>query len=195
MASNLAKVDIYNMALDLLKQKPVAIGDGQAATQWLDREYGPARDALTQTHPWNFALKRAELASDVTPPAFGWEVAYTPPSDTIRVLPITSTGTVFGTPLPYVVESNKILCNITGPLKMQYIRRVTDSGDFSNLFGELLATRLAMKMAHWTTGKQNYSQRILELYREIRDEAKLADALEGASPEPYDDDVIAVRSQ
>lgn len=195
MPSTASRIDIYNMALDLLEEAPLtSLSDGKPATNWLNRNYATARDGELRKHPWNFALCRARLPADAASPAFGWARQFTLPSDCIAVHSLTVDGEQNGAPVPYEVEANKILTDAAAPLKLRYVKRQADEGQFDPLFVEALVSKLAFKMAHWLTGKSSFSDRALGIYREALSAARLADALESTFPDVVADDVIAVRS-
>lgn len=194
MPSGLDKTSIFNGALDRLSEGGVLSYDDDVATaRWLKRNYDLQRDVLLAQHPWNFAVKRASLATDVTTPAFEWGHQYTVPSDCLRVLPLTVDGLRDSPSIPYVVESLKILTDKVAPLRVRYIRRVTNESDFSPHFADLLAHRLATMMAHWMTGKESLYKALKAEARDILINAQNVDSLEG-TPEPPDDyDVLNAR--
>lgn len=195
MPSTASRIDIYNMALDLLEEAPLtSLSDGKPATNWLNRNYAATRDGELRKHAWNFALCRVTLAADTAAPVFGWTRQFTLPSDCVAVKPLTAAGEQNGAPLAYEVEANKILTNAVAPLKLRYIKRVADEGSFDPLFVEVLVSKLATKMAHWLTGKRSFADRAFALYEDALSSARLADALESTFPDVVADDVIAVRA-
>lgn len=193
MPSTASLIDIYNMALDLLQETPVAIGDGKPATNWLDRNYGPSRDAELRAAPWNFALRRTELAADVATPAFDWTYQYTAPTNWLAIRDLTQGGKLNEAPILYEMEGDKILTNSPPPLKVRYVIRVTTEGEYDPLFVQVLRTRLAMEMSHWMTGKQSFTERLTQMYRDAVLIARTANAIETTVANVYSDDVIAAR--
>lgn len=195
MPSTAARIDIYNMALDLLEERSsTSVTDGEPTTEWLNRNYPTARDAELRKHPWNFAIARTSISADTAAPAFDWTYAYTMPSGWLAALPPTVNGRQNTAPIPYELEGDKILTNQSAPLKLRYIQQITNEGLFDPLFVEALTAKLAFKMAHWLTGKTSFAERALETYRESITNARLSDALESTFPDAYADDVIAIRS-
>src|SRR5262245_2849682 len=155
MGSLLVKLDVYNMALDLLKEETMSsINELSAPANWLNRNYGQQRDYLMSRHWWKFAMARASLAADPAPPSFGWSYRYLQPSDILRLYPLTFDGELNSAMINYEVEGPYILSDAVPQLKVRYIRRVTTEGEWSNLFCEVLSIRCACKMAHWMTGKR-----------------------------------------
>jgi hypothetical protein len=195
MPSTASRIDVYNMALDLLEETPVtSLTDGKPATNWLNRNYEISRDGELRKHSWNFALTRAGLAADSAAPAFGWSRQYTFPADCLAVKPLTAEGKQNGGLVAYEIEANKILTDAVAPLRLRYIRRVSSEAEFDPLFVEVLVAKLAFKMAHWLTGKRSFAERSLGIYQDTLSAARLADALESTFPDVIADDVIAIRS-
>ena len=195
MASGVSETAIYNMVLDRLAEESVlSTGDEKAVARWLNRNYPIQRDALLQRHTWNFAMKRALLAElSNNPPEFEWSHKYQIPDDSLRVLPITDDGTRNGRPMPYEVEGNYILTNMSSPLKARYIFRQENCALFSPVFVDLLAQILASNFAHWLTGKASYAKQLQDLANNAFFEATRIDSLEGLPMEPVDNDLIDVR--
>ena len=52
------------------------------------RYYDQARDITLASHPWNEAKKRIIIAQDADEPIFGYDRAYTEPSDALRILSV-----------------------------------------------------------------------------------------------------------
>jgi hypothetical protein len=102
MGSVLSQTDIYNVALDMLRERPItSLSDGRPQTDWLNRNWAGTRDALLRAHTWNFAITRASLAASSTAPAFGWDVAYDVEPDHLRLLPLRTGGELNGRPIPH----------------------------------------------------------------------------------------------
>lgn len=186
--------DLVNLALDILKEAPIgSIEDARPVAQWAKRNFAVTRDSLLSRADWNFAMKRASLPVDGNAPAFGWKYSYTLPADCIRVVPLTSCGNYEGTPIPHEVEDHKILTNASGPLKVRYVYRNENYARYPAVFVEALAAYLAMKAAHWITGKQGYQQIAQGLFAEAMRTAWLVDAIEGTSPRAADNEWVQSR--
>lgn len=186
--------DICNQALDILKEAPISsLTDSRPIAKWLNRNFETTRDAALSMANWNFALKRSEIPAESDAPAFGWDYAYTLPVDCIRLIPLTQNGKLEGSPVAHVVEQGRVLTDKAGPLKIRYVARVENYNAYHPLFVEALAARLAFKMAHWLTGKVSYQQVAQGIYENAMNDAWLADAIEGDTPRPADDDWIEAR--
>lgn len=105
--------------------------------------YPTIRDDLLRTHPWNCTIKRALLAPDATPPAFGYANQFELPADFLRVLEVGQAGMQ----IDYLVEGRSILADATSlQLRYVYLNEVENTWDAS-LVG-LLTLAMACAMAY-----------------------------------------------
>lgn len=142
--------------------------------------FGDVRDELLQSYPWNFAIKRKDIASDATPPVWGWGASYSLPPDCLRVLEIDGVE-------KYSVENGKILCNESGAIYIKYIYRVTDPNLFSFVFSELFSVNLAIEASDRITAAAGLKSNLLSQRREILNRATSSDSIENP-PEYFDED-------
>jgi hypothetical protein len=185
--------DISNMALDILKEAPISdISDGRPISNWLNRNFATTRDALLERADWNFAMVRQSVASDSDTP-IGWSYAYSLPADCIRVCPLTYLGQTEGRLVQHEVERRRILTNAPSPIYIRYVSRSEDYDAYPATFVEALAARLAMKMAHWLTGKSNFASIAENMYKDAMNSAWLSDAMQGTSPRAADDEWVDAR--
>jgi len=195
MGSQQTQIGIWNQALDVLREQPLSsINDTTATAKLLGRNYAQQRDYLMERYLWKFALTRTSIAADSTAPAYGWTYRYLLPTDSLRFIPPTYDGSIDGQPIPFEEENGYILTDQAGPLKLRYILRTTNEGVWSNGFCECLSLRLAMRVAHWMTGKQSMLQQIQTLYKETLQEVVQTHAVQVASISYYDDDILYQRS-
>lgn len=174
-----AEVSIWNIALDMLSEAPLATSsDERAVARWFGRNYEPIRDHVISLHPWNFATRRASLPAASPAPSFDWSYAYNLPASPwcLRVLPITDTGATNGRHQRYVIEGRQILTNMTAPLKIRYLARVTDTSEFPPYFVQALAATLAYRATHFITQKASLAERMKV---EARDAMLIAQSLDG----------------
>ena len=105
--------------------------------------YPTIRDDLLRTHPWNCTIKRALLAPDATPPAFGYDNQFELPADFLRVLEVGQAGIQ----IDYLVEGRSILADATSlELRYVYLNEVENTWD-ANLVA-LLTLGMAAAMAY-----------------------------------------------
>lgn len=175
-----AEVDICNDALLILGSSTISSMAGTSKEAILcNRAYALARDQLLSAHPWNFAIVRAEIASDASLPT-GWDdgtwaYAFTIPSNTLRVLGIDDTNE------DWAQEGGKIFANYT-PIFIKAIKKVTDTTIFSKHFEKALAYEMAVKMCYALDQSPQALAVITKLRDEAVAEARSFDGQEGSSP-------------
>lgn len=177
-------VEICNLAL--MKFGNITISSITAPTTKEERAcavfYPLMRDELIASHPWNFAMTRADISASVaTAPAFGFDYAYTLPVNCLRVWECTNYD---GT---WVVESRELLTDAEEEIYIRYLRQVTETGYFPPAFVNCLATRLAAELAVKLADDKSLRQALLqELYQVSLPEAKILNAMEGNAPRHKD---------
>lgn len=194
MPTSFSQVNVFNMALDILRETPVSsLDDANAVARWGNRNFAVSRDALLESYYWKFAIDRDELAADATAPEFDWTYRYELPTDCLQLLPLREDGKWEGNPILHEVENNFILTNASGPLKVRYIGRRDDPGTWSNLFCTALACDQAYRMAHWLTGKANYVEIAEKAFNKAMVAAKRANALLGTAQRADQSEIIGIR--
>jgi len=133
-----SKTAIANRALSKLGETRVSNvdTDNTKPAKVIRFMYDIVRDAMLAAYPWNFAIKRVQIAADASAPAWGYTKQYTLPVDFLSLLEIR------GNP-QYSIEGGKIQTNEGAPIYIRYIAQITDTGLFDALFVEAFATRMA----------------------------------------------------
>ena len=148
-------LEVCNRCLAILGEPPVtSLSDPSKAARTVNASYAPLRDALLRAYRWKFAMKRVELAADTDAPVFGFDYAYTLPSDFLRLDFINDAMVWFATGAEYrdfnegayAVEGGKILTDLSAPLQVRYVSRA-DAALFDPAFVEALAARMASSLA------------------------------------------------
>ena len=88
MSDTAANIAVCNQSLGMLGAE--GITEGQTTEQnyvYCATFFDNARDEILAAHRWNFAKKRA-FCIQTTDPLFGWDNAFTPPSDYLKILQI-----------------------------------------------------------------------------------------------------------
>ena len=185
-------VDICNFALQKLGAETiVSLTQDSENARSCNRVFEHLRDAELRAHPWNFAIKRAQLAADSTAPAFGYANAFTVPADFLRML----APDVWANPndLDWQIEGKKILTNDSAPLELRYIYRVEDPNQFDALFVEALACRIAAELCEKITQSNSKAQLIRDDYTTAMRTARKLNAFENVPSEPATDTWITSR--
>jgi hypothetical protein len=84
------KIDVYNMALDVLNIEPVTSADITAGTdpivKSLNRFYGTALRKASREHAWSFLTERVSLDGDDLGPKGGYKHCYKLPDTLFRLI-------------------------------------------------------------------------------------------------------------
>lgn len=147
--------------------------------------------AVLSAYPWNFAVKRIQIAADESVPSWGYDVAYTIPIDFLTLLEIKDNP-------DYRLEQNpdntlSILTNAASPLFIRYISYVEDTGIFDPLFSEALAARLALEACESLTQSNTKKQILASEYEKIIAQAYASDSIQDPPQKPLTDDWILDR--
>jgi hypothetical protein len=81
------------------------------------------------------------------------------------------------------VEAGAILTNIEAPLKVRYVKRVTNPGLFDSMFCEALACKLALEACETLTQSETKYNRVAEQYKMAMLDATRQDAIENPPDE------------
>ncbi len=168
-----SEVDICNMALaEIGEDTIIALTEGSKAGRLCNLLYSDTRDAVLREHPWNFAIKRVELARLTTDPIFEFDAQFQLPADCLRV---TKTDDDL---LPYRIEGSALLIN-TDSVKIEYISQVTDTTAFDSLFVEALSKKIASRLTFNLSDNNALTQFMESQYREKIKQARSMDGQEG----------------
>jgi hypothetical protein len=186
-------VEIVNQALSALGEARITSLDDPGQTAGLARSlYETARDAEISGYAWNFARARVRLPALGEKPAFGWAHQYLLPSDCLRVL---SAGPwpqallddyIAGENRTWLIEGRNILSNQSPPLNLIYLRRVDDPACYPPAFVEVLAAKLAVRMAERLAGSNSKRELALKEYDLAVKRAKRLDAIQLPPQRPAD---------
>jgi hypothetical protein len=190
MAIAASKASIFNAALTHLGDESITDPDGSAGrAPILAERYDGVRRALLTEYRWNFAVKRAALAADGTPPAFGFDNRFAVPADWLALIGIYHENELqtnyTASEVPHVVEGRFILADETGELKIFYIADIEDPVQFDPIFAEALGAKLAITTSVKITGSAQVSQTVNNFFQDTIKRAKLADAIQG-TPEVFE---------
>lgn len=179
--------EICNLALsDLGHYKISSLGEATKEGQLCATFYGPARDALLRAHPWNFAIKRAELAVDSTgTPAFEYGYAFPLPSDFLRLIrtSVEANGYTDGDwRIEHGANGSVLVCN-DDTISIEYVARIEDVARYDPLFVEVLAKSLAIKMCMRLTDNAALKQGLQAELNDLAPLARYADATDSTPRE------------
>ena len=188
-----SEVQIANRALQILGAKRItSLTEDSRNARAVNACYETLRDAELRAHPWAFAITRASLAASATAPAFHKERAFPLPSDCLRLLAPDPDYVVNSQ--DWIVEGREILTNDAAPLKIRYVKRVTDPNEMDTLFRETLSARMAVEMAEEITQSNSKKQDAQAMYMTKIAEARRVNAIEQIAAKPPEDKWVTVRA-
>jgi hypothetical protein len=174
---------ICNLALARIKAPSItSISEDTNQGRLCNIMYEPCRDACLEAHPWNFAIKRATLASDATAPNHEFDYRFAVPDDFLRLVRTGIEAEGYDD-IAYRVENGFILIN-ESTLEIEYIAKITDPNVYSATFIDMLAQRLAAELAIPFADNANLAQSMWQIYDTKLREARLSDAQQG-TPREY----------
>lgn len=175
-----SKVEICNVALINLGADTItSLTEDSKEARKCNIIYDVVRKELLRGHPWNFAIKRQQLASEVSTPAFEYDYQFNLPSDCLRALK------VFDQVSEFKIEGKKIVSD-DSTIKLLYIKDETDPAQFDSNFAYLLSLGIAAEIAYDITGNSQQAALMRSRYTQARREAKQWDGQEG-SPQTWED--------
>lgn len=176
-----------------------AIDDESINGKWCQILYPPLLDAeLTAVH-WKFAKKRQELAQDAIAPIFEFAYGYTLPADPwcLKVIEYnganldTSNLSLFEatTVFRFKIEGRSLLTN-DGSVKIVFLARIEDPNQWSGMFYQGLAAKLASKLALAIPKDSKKAKDLWDLGDSILSQAAAIDGQQGSVEPMRADDLI-----
>lgn len=186
-------VEICNRALQLLGAGRItSLAEDSPAAKEMARAYDPVRQRELRAHPWNFSIKRAQLAEAGSAPAFGRAREFPLPADFLRLLPPYPEDNYLSR--DWLIEGRSILTDDAAPLNIRYVADVTDANQMDPLFREALAHSLAMATCEKLTQSNTKKAELREDRKEVIREAKRVNAIENVAQVTAEDEWITVRA-
>ena len=186
---SLTEVDICNQALIICGANIISdLTDDTKEGNLCRTMYPLVRDQFISSHPWNFAIRRKELAPDVSvgTDVWDWDYAYTIPQDVHRVLDIQSDDLI------WKKEDNKIYANHT-PIRVRYIAKIENPSSYPAYFAEALANQLAKSIVYALTQSAAARDSVIKEALEVVRSARSFDAQEGSVNQVIANDWLRVR--
>jgi len=181
-------VGICNIALTSLGANPITdLSDGSTEAVLCTSMWDNARRAVLRSHPWNFAVKRIELAPEAIPPAFKYKNSFPLPADCMRVVEVFQNQ-------DYRVENKRVITN-QETCFVRFIYDNQDIGSWDETFKDLMAARMRFDLAYAITRSNSAVSAASAIYQDKLRIAKGADASEDIS-EPFgqfDNSLVGVR--
>lgn len=179
-----------------------AITDQLNQARALNAVWNLERDSELRKHRWKFAIVRGSLPALADAPASGpFTQWFNLPANCLRVLdvgdsyPAADLSDYRSGPSSddYSIEGGKILSNLAAPLSIRYIQQITDPTQWDSAFCSMLAARLAYVTCFRITQSNALQKDCMAAYKDARNDAIRANALETTPTFPADDTWIASR--
>lgn len=186
--SNTSTVSICNVALASLGANLINSLDEQTNEATLcNATWDNARRSTLRAHPWNFSIKRLELAPDTNAPVWGFKYSFTLPADLLRLIQVKDG-------IEYKVEGRKILSD-NNVCFIKYVYDNEDVTSWDDMFKDLMAVRMKMELAYGVTKSSSQFDASVQLYAHKLRETKFIDSSEDIEDEigQFDHNLIGVR--
>lgn len=196
-----SQTEIVNYALTLLgASRVMSIDDDVKPAREMKAMFAVARDSLLSGYNWSFATDRASLPALSDAPAYGFANQFQLLPDMLRLVMV---GEYYvgldltdyrGSPTEeYVIEGRKILTSWPAPLKVRYIKRVTDVTQMAAAFVEAFAAKLAYVTAESITQSSTKKADARQALSDAISRAVLANAIELPPRKLPDDEWLMLR--
>lgn len=179
-------VEIGNRALTKLGATRItSFNDNSKAARALNSLWPTVLKAELSRRYWNFALARTSLPALSDQPAWGFNYQYQLPNDYLKLVQVNDiyiatnlTDYRQSDDSPWAIEGQAILCDLGSPLKIRYVRNITDPGLFHPLFVETLASKLAYEACYEITQSREGQKQAMEDYKMALKDAATSNAIE-----------------
>lgn len=185
-----SQVAIINIALSKIGDYYISsTTDGTKQATFALIHWENIRDSLLQSHPWNFATERVQLARLAGTP-IGFDYKYQLPTDCLKVQKMSVDGSFdYADYINYKVEGGVLLSDET-TVYIKYTKQMTDPSTWSPLFVRAFAILLALALSEpLGSAPTSDKQLLMQEYGAYIDEAKGVDFEEGQN---YADNVYSL---
>jgi hypothetical protein len=170
-------VTICNLALAHIgDQSILSLDDPSQEARFCNLLYDPTRREILRSHNWNFAVSLVQLPMLTDSPPFDWAYAYQLPIDFFKLIQVNAFGSE-QTTQNYEIQGRQLLSD-KEEAAISYVRDITDANYFDSVFTEILALRLAARLAKPLAGSMDISTRLNADYKYLLGEARRIDGVE-----------------
>lgn len=142
-----SETDICNLGILKVGHKTLitSLNEDSMEAKLCNWFYGPVRDAVLRSHPWNCAIQRASITALTESPVCDYDYQYQLPTNPwcLRVLQV---GEVLDQPVVWTVEGRRLLCNESST-PLVYVKRITDTNEFDPMLEDTLVLKMAIKLS------------------------------------------------
>ena len=173
-SSTWTDVDICNAALLRagVTKRITSLLDTDTLSALCNDEYSAIRDQLLEDHPWHFATKYDNIASeDATDPDWYWTYRYALPSDCVLLLGLESEGIKYEQ-----ADDGFIYTNEPAPLKIRYISRESAVSNMPDSFKQAWIAKLSATLCLGLTKDLKRVDYLEARYDRLISDARFADS-------------------
>lgn len=172
-----SQVEIANLVLVEFGGEVIAAMDqGGEDANTINAIFQPCLEEVLRAHPWNCATEYRSLPAASAAPLGGFTRAYPLPPDCLRVVRL---GLEDEEPAPlFVVQGTKLLCNEEPPALVKIVKRMDDLSEMDAQLANVLALRIASKIAYKRTQLRTVAADIYQKYKEALADARTVNAQE-----------------
>lgn len=175
-----SKLQIVNLALNKVGSPMImALEDDTKEANVMRVLYPRYLNVELSKYRWTFAINRQVLPRLKDTPIFGYQYAYALPDDFLALVQIGEKDIIADSP-KYQIEGKRILTNIAPPLRIRYTQRKENPNEFSELFIEALACKLAVESCDSLSQSNTKKAALIEDYERAVREAQRQNAIEKA---------------
>lgn len=180
-----SQVEIVNRAIIKLGGNViVSMSDSSRAAITMSALWETVRKSEITKHFWNFALARAQLPKLSTAPNWGFRNSFQLPIDYLKIMQVndyfmvpSQSDYTGGDNSAYAIEGQTISTDFGAPLKIRYVKDVTNPGLFDVLFVEVMASKLAYEGCYQITQSNQRQDQAAADYKAAIKEAILTNAI------------------
>jgi hypothetical protein len=181
-----SKTEIGNRALQRLGQKRISsFADNTPEARALNLCYDKVLKGEFEKHPWNFAIKRVQLAASTDTLAFGDQTVYPLPADFCGIAP---SDPLFDSNDQDAAVEGRNLVTAYPQAYLRYIALITDPNYYTALFMDALELALAIQMCEELTQSTTKRTALSADYDRSIAEAKKRNAFDKRPYMPPTDD-------
>lgn len=158
-----SKTDVVNLCLTKLGQdRVISIDDDTEPARVIRALWDLSLEALLSSHPWKFAIVRAELPALADAPLNTWSKQYQLPADCLKLVQVSTDWIFYSQDVPtFDLEGGVILTDEGAPLPVRYVARQSNVGLWPALFARAMAMQLAADACEKLTGSGSKGEKAL----------------------------------
>ncbi len=181
-----SQIEVCNHALTKLgADRILSLADDNKGARAIAAVYDKLLDAELSRNRWAFAMKRASLPALADAPVWGYARAFLLPVDCLSLVwvdgaaqALTLSDRLEDSASPYLVEGRRILTDLGAPLRIRYVSRVIDPGNWDPAFWDAFAARLAFEVCEDVTQSPGKKDALWGEYRQHVAQARRVSAIQ-----------------